>query len=232
MLLNEKWKNRIFVAFFWMILTSLIVSQNVQAAAPIEVGADVSLEIEYKYDGTKIPGVAFDIYKVAEVSESVTFTKTGDFEVFEGTLEGLDENGWKQTAKNIADFVKKREKIEPFASGKTNVEGIVSFPDEETEMTTGLYLVIGNTYEKGGVTYNCDPFLIWLPNLDPDGQWVYDETAAPKVTTNPVKDTPEEVLPDSKLPQTGMLKWPIPVLAGTGLLFFMVGWAKRQKEDN
>lgn len=34
-----------------------------------------------------------------------------------------------------------------------------------------------------------------------------------------------------KLPQTGMLKWPVPVLAGLGLLFFMIGWEKRQREE-
>lgn len=35
----------------------------------------------------------------------------------------------------------------------------------------------------------------------------------------------------SKLPQTGMLNWPVPVLAGIGLLCFMVGWGKRQKDE-
>lgn len=41
----------------------------------------------------------------------------------------------------------------------------------------------------------------------------------------------KEVEKPSTLPQTGLLKWPVPVLAGTGLLFFMIGWDKRQKDE-
>jgi len=42
-------------------------------------------------------------------------------------------------------------------------------------------------------------------------------------------DTPK--IPDqpSKLPQTGVLWWPVPILAGVGMVFFMIGWVKRRK---
>lgn len=42
-----------------------------------------------------------------------------------------------------------------------------------------------------------------------------DETVPGKPDT-----TPEE----PKLPQTGQLKWPIPILVVTGLVFFLIGW--------
>lgn len=34
------------------------------------------------------------------------------------------------------------------------------------------------------------------------------------------------------LPQTGMLWWPVPVLAGIGLLLLTVGMARRKREDD
>ena len=34
---------------------------------------------------------------------------------------------------------------------------------------------------------------------------------------------------DSNLPQTGMLWWPVPILAGAGILLFLSGWVKRQR---
>lgn len=40
----------------------------------------------------------------------------------------------------------------------------------------------------------------------------------------------ETPTPPGKLPQTGMLWWPVPVLAGAGILFFVTGWVKRQKD--
>lgn len=35
--------------------------------------------------------------------------------------------------------------------------------------------------------------------------------------------------PGNTLPQTGLLWWPIPVLAGTGVLLFVIGWVKVRK---
>lgn len=35
----------------------------------------------------------------------------------------------------------------------------------------------------------------------------------------------------SKLPQTGMLWWPVPILAGLGIVLFLGGWMKRRKDN-
>lgn len=35
----------------------------------------------------------------------------------------------------------------------------------------------------------------------------------------------------SKLPQTGMLWWPVPILAGLGIALFLGGWLKRRKDN-
>ena len=37
-----------------------------------------------------------------------------------------------------------------------------------------------------------------------------------------------------KLPQTGMLWWPVPALAASGILVFLLGWARNSKgkEEN
>lgn len=227
MRVNRTMKNRIGTVLLGIMLTLFLIPQPVDAAVAIDVGVDVSLTIEYKKDGTAIEGATFDIYKVAEVSENVEFAKVEEFSKFIGSFEELDQSEWGKRAKEAVDFVESHEEIEPLASGKTDKEGKVSFPDENTQMTTGLYLVVGHTCEYNGKTYQSDPFFICLPNLNPQDQWVYDETASPKITTDTENDIPK----DSRLPQTGMLKWPIPVLAGTGLVFFMIGWAKRQKEE-
>ncbi len=39
------------------------------------------------------------------------------------------------------------------------------------------------------------------------------------------------LLPGEKLPQTGMLWWPVPVLACTGMFLFLIGWGRSRHEE-
>lgn len=43
--------------------------------------------------------------------------------------------------------------------------------------------------------------------------------------TEEIPDEPTPTGPD--LPQTGMLWWPVPILACAGLFLFLIGWGKR-----
>ena len=69
--------------------------------------------------------------------------------------------------------------------------------------------------------------------------WQYDVTANPKSepehTTqpedNPKADTPTKT-PKKNLPDTGILQWPIPVLAGSGLALMLIGWKMKKNNRN
>lgn len=262
----------------------LFFPQTLHAAA-------LSMQIVYEYEETAIKGAVFDIYKVAEAGEEVK----------------LDE------------IVISKHQL-PTDSGVTNAAGLVSFPNQKTELEAGIYYVKGRSCECKGEIYRCSPFLVRLPAAGEDGQLENDVVAYPKsavseeyvgVTVtkiwkdhhNAEKKRPAEIeakllcdgvvfdtvkLSDkngwtyrwedlsaasewtvkevkvpkgyktsvngemtekgllefeiintyekkgkkpSRLPQTGMLHWPVPVLAETGLLFFMIGWRKRQKDE-
>lgn len=45
----------------------------------------------------------------------------------------------------------------------------------------------------------------------------------------PPIDIPDPETPKGELPQTGMLQWPIPLMAMAGLVLFSLGWLKEQK---
>lgn len=47
------------------------------------------------------------------------------------------------------------------------------------------------------------------------------------INTPDTPNTPPK--PPGRLPQTGVLWWPVPILAGAGMLFFMLGWIKRRR---
>ena len=98
-------------------------------------------------------------------------------------------------------------------------------------LPTGLYLIIQEKAAKG--FSKLSPFLVSVPYME-DGQYLYDVTAAIKteLEREPESTPPPSTKPDGpKLPQTGQLNWPVPVLAVSGLAMFTIGFLLRKKED-
>lgn len=58
------------------------------------------------------------------------------------------------------------------------------------------------------------------------------ESEAPP-SAESIEPAPEpEPEPEEKLPQTGMLWWPVPVLACGGISLFFAGWARRRRQED
>lgn len=73
--------------------------------------------------------------------------------------------------------------------------------------------------------------------LEARESWSVEEVAVPEgyKATYETKDTVVTITNTSKLPQTGQLNWPVPVLICAGLALFVVGWVlffRRKKEKN
>ena len=148
-----------------------------------------------------------------------------------GNLSYELTNGFEKTGLSLEDFirgdqsasslVKAVEKVLPAGAQKqtcTIRAGKVSFPDLEL----GLYLI---RQEHGFKNHeSIQSFLVTLP-MNGDEGWIYEVNATPKVGT--VSQKPPKSPPSggySKLPQTGQLNWPVPVLAVAGLVLFSIGW--------
>lgn len=74
-------------------------------------------------------------------------------------------------------------------------------------------------------------------DLEARESWSVEEVAVPDgyKATYETKDTVVTITNTSKLPQTGQLNWPVPVLICVGLALFVVGWVlffRRKKEKN
>jgi hypothetical protein len=57
----------------------------------------------------------------------------------------------------------------------------------------------------------------------PLGEWRYDPELGEWVF--------DEFPPLADLPQTGQLRWPIPVLSLSGMILFILGWATYRKRN-
>lgn len=179
-----------------------------------------SIEVAMTYQGKAVPGGTLTFYRVGAIHEedgNYSFVPTGDFADCGESFEDLQS---PTLAEDLAKIAAKAEgtKVTIGKDGKAKAENL----------ELGLYLVV-QTKEADG--YNAvNPFLVSLPKVE-NGAYVYDVDATPKMgelTPAPTEETKETNKPsDSKLPQTGQLNWPVPVLAAAGLVLFAIGWALR-----
>lgn len=210
--------------FFWFFSADAAA----HARETLDFAKKGSLTLTMICDGERVPGGFLTLYRVGEIVEengNDSFVLT---DTFLQSGADLSQENWTELAKELEQYVLK-QKISADVK-EISEEGEVSF----TDLTPGLYLVIqskpADGYEK------MSPFLVSIP-MNEDGTYLYDVDASPKTeivkkptattatTATTQKEPPETTI--TKLPQTGQLNWPVPVLALLGLLLFSLGWMLR-----
>lgn len=179
-----------------------------------------SISFEMEFDGTPLEDGSLTLYRVGQLApEGNAFT----------LVEPLQQNGpslddlWDPRLAEDLYILAEVHDLEPRTAAIEN--GLAAFRDLEP----GLYVVCQRPGGESSGYAAIDPFLISLPQWK-NGSYVYDLTAAPKVplvpapteTTEPTE--PTETTPP-RLPQTGQLNWPVPLMAVLGLAFFGLGWS-------
>lgn len=186
-----------------------------------DMSREGSVNVTMQQGETIVAGGSLTIYRAGEIHEedgNYSFCPAGDFAACGEKYEDIQS---AELAKTLAAYAKDHQ-LEG-TTKKVGSDGIVSFEN----LKTGLYLAIQNEAADG---YNkAEPFLISVPMLE-NNVYVYDVDASPKVDikkeSEPVE--PEPSVPSGpKLPQTGQLNWPIPVLVVSGLCLFAIGWILR-----
>ena len=171
--------------------------------------------------GVKVENAVIELYRVGDPkieNAALKFELTGEFAETGVSLSDLNAAG-------LADALAAAAK-NPVASATTGADGVVKFDD----LSVGLYLVKQNGFAAQMYFSEIAPFIITIPMTNAEGNgWDYDIEAGPKVnvlpkpTATPAPTTTAK--PDASLPQTGMLRWPIPVMGVCGLVLFSLGWA-------
>lgn len=102
---------------------------------------------------------------------------------------------------------------------------------------TGNAFVIYNTMDGGSVSSGSGSSS--TPEKNPDEPGTSSKPDTPGTSSKPdtpgtssKPDTPGKPGTPEKLPQTGMLWWPIPVLAAVGLLFVIIGISRRRRSKS
>lgn len=180
-------KRKIIGAVLAAVLVFSFMGLAASAATRVDTGVPVSLSLRYGYDGQSFSGLRIRIYRVADISEYVKFSLTGAFAALPVEVNNVKtQEEWKQVASTLSAFVVS-EGIAPDAEGVTGEDGSVSF----AALTQGLYLVEGVRAERENGYCQFDSFMISLPDLDDNDEWVYDVIAKPKSVYQEI--LPEEI---------------------------------------
>ena len=187
-----------------------------------------SITVSMTYKGKAVRGGTLALYKVGDVAEdggNYSFVPVKEIQA------DIPEFGDIESPDLAGRLAELEGKLTPVTSDPVTVDrdGNATFSD----LTFGLYLVVQKTAASGyGKTA---PFLVSVPYLYAD-EYQYDVTSQPKtdlereVPTKPTSPTTKPTTSSSggeKLPQTGQLWWPVPVLACAGLGCIAVGLFRR-----
>jgi len=150
---------------------------SVSARTLVDTSKPGSLTLLYKYNDIIFEGVEISIYHVADFVTEGSFKLTDTFSKYPVDVVNVKTQAeWNKIASTLDAYVEV-EKITPTKTAVTDTEGNAKFDG----LSVGLYLVIGcrAEYEIGYCDY--DTFLIAVPGLDADDNWIYDVVAKPKV---------------------------------------------------
>lgn len=276
------------------------------AFAPVDLTKPLSLTIFANDEETPLPGVGFDLYRIAEMDADARYTLLGAYAAYEGDINDLENAAeWQEAAAWMQSIAAGKS---PDLSGTSDDKGLVRFEN----LQAGLYLVSGKPVEIIPWAYTFSPFVVSIPTRNAEDEWVYDVFSDIKLEKTPAitsidvvkvwndegheDDRPNELYVDlyqdgvkidvahlhagnswshtftnlpaaheytvkerivprwyevsyetingvlvirnkhtnpgtpvPDIPATGQLWWPVPILAGLGMIMFIVGWAMHRK---
>ena len=187
-----------------------------------------SITVSMTYKGKAVRGGKLALYKVGDVVED---DGNYNFVPVKEIQADIPEFGDIESPDLARKLAKREKKLTPVTANPVTVgkDGKATFSD----LTFGLYLVVQKTAASG--YRKIAPFLVSVPYLYRD-EYQYEVTSQPKT------DLEQEVKPTAppssggggggKLPQTGQLWWPVPVLACAGLGCIAVGLFRRREDRN
>ncbi len=161
--------------------------------------------------------VEISLYRIGEVenaNEDLRYHTSGEFAPCTVDLNYTSADEAEAAAEIIGQYVSDRQ-LQPLAVRKSDSDGLVTFEN----LSVGVYYA-----EKSGGAKEVSvlPFIVTVPYYK-DGELLYTVPVNPKTEILPTP-TPTPTPPsDSKLPQTGLTRWPVVALSIGGCLLVALG---------
>ncbi|MBR4080519.1 MAG: Cna B-type domain-containing protein [Clostridia bacterium] len=145
----------------------------------VDLAHPVTLTLFANDEEIPLPGVGFELYRVADMNDYAQFELCAAYQEFSGDINRLEF---------AADWILAAEEMlamsggqEPAATATSGDDGLAVF----TDLTPGLYLVTGKPVTIDPWIYTFTPFLVSVPNRDWEDEWVYDVFSDVKLEKTP-----------------------------------------------
>lgn len=246
--------HRRMAAALAILLTTLLAL----CAPALAVAPTGSLTLTASYGTTPLVGTPFKLYLVAEPDAASDFALCGEFAGSSVDLSDLSTAGkLAQAALDLERWAEEKE-IAPLAQQNTDSSGSVSFTSlaQGLYLVGGVTHQQGShRYQSAPCLISLPSWDgstgVWelnataFPKFERRGTSGGDSTPTPTEPDTPTPPDPEDQPVDpvepsdtpptppvgpEKLPQTGQLKWPVPVLAALGMLLLLAGSILMRRE--
>lgn len=202
-----------------------------------------AISSDAKSSGKRPSSIEVQLVGDGTVYTSVVLNATNNWRY---TWENLDASvEWKVVEKDVPDGYSVVSELQNTTYVITNTE----ITEESTTETTTESSTEPTTEPSTEPTTESTTEPATEPLTEPTTEPVIEPTTEPvtettteeitevttETTTENITETPTETTTETptgtpeKLPQTGALRWPIPVLTVSGLLLFVIGWLRYRK---
>lgn len=164
-----------------LLLAQWLMPVAVSAAEPLDPNRDCELTISLNYQGKPVSGASYNLYRVADVSETGKFTICAPFTDYPIEFSDMTTEKFRALAQTLDTFIK-MDRLSPDFEGVIDENGFATV----TGLKPGLYLLLGQRYIGEDGLYESTPCLIAVPTqVDGSNDWVYNVTVLPKCTFKP-----------------------------------------------
>ena len=184
-------------------------------AAGLDPEREGSLCLSLFYEGRPVSGGDLRLYRVGEIELDGA---DWSFRLLDGLGGGrLDQKALDSPG--LAERLAAEDALEGLSFRGTvfGADGTARFD----AVKPGLYLLTQSSSAEGFALIA--PILVSLPYYMEGEGYVYDVDASVKPAVAREATPSPTPGPDGPLPETGQLNWPVPVLAGLGLCFLLLG---------
>ncbi len=216
-------------AFLMLLVSLCIFSAYVRAAEVPDPELRGSITISVHFGDEPVSGGTMTLYRVGDIAENdgnYSFVPTEDLAMWGDSFSDIE-------SPDLADSLAEYENKPSGETKEVDSAGEVKYDN----LQLGLYLIVQEEAADGYSKAN--PFLVSLPYWDEEAHaYVYDVDSRTKAEL--IRDVEKESEKDDttpggsgghsggKLPQTGQLWWPVPMLVFAGLLCIVVGLIRRR----
>ena len=166
-----------------LLLSLFICTTSALAYDRIDTKRAVALTINVTQDDPEhegqtisLPGVAFRLYRIADVDETASYTMARAFVGCNVNFNDIEDASDMRAAAELLQMYITRRGVPASASAVSNASGRLTFKLSRP----GLFLVLGESMESEGYVYRFSPIVVSLPQLE-DGTWKYEQVTELKM---------------------------------------------------